>query len=279
MAYVPLHLSGFPYNFVALGDAVLTNSTVTFNWNDGPEDVWSISMDDVGVPLNWRITVVSYVAELGQTSTAYFRGRLSGVDVSTVSNDAPDPALEFTPSPVFLSGCDELQYTPAESTESTAAEIYEYLIEVELAVPPEPQPGFYVYELEKGWSFDGNYIPHFVEMNWFFGDSPVVYTGIQKIRIHGLTKGNAYVQLECNGLETKYSRDGYQEAQYIDLLSEFDFVSSDFSPVTSYTDYSNRGLAIQMKFTGRNTNLTLPEPAHVIQVLVTQSTPSGQTAN
>lgn len=137
----------------------------------------------------------------------------------------------------------------------------------------------FVYELEKGWSFDGNYIPHFVEMNWYFGDSPVVYAGIQKVRIHGLTKGNAYMQLQCNGLETKYNADGYQDAQYLDLLSEFEFVSSEFSPVTNYTDYSNRGLAIQMKFTGRNTDIALPEPAHVIQVLVTQAAPVGATAN
>lgn len=140
-------------------------------------------------------------------------------------------------------------------------------------------PPTLVYEVDKGWSFDGNYIPHFVELNWFFGESPVVYYGIQKIRIHGLTKGNAYMQLECNGLETKYSKDGYQTAQYIDLMSEVEFVSAEYSPVTSYTDYSNRGLAIQMKFTGRNTNILLPEPSHVIQVLVTQSKPNGATAN
>lgn len=136
-----------------------------------------------------------------------------------------------------------------------------------------------VFELDRGWSFDGNYIPHFMELNWFFGDDPVTYHGVQKIRIHGLTKGNAYLQLQCNGVETKYSKDGYQSAQYIDLLSEFEFVSSEFSPVTSYTDYSNRGLAIQMLFKGRNTDISLPEPSHVVQVLVTQSKVTGATAN
>lgn len=30
-----------------------------------------------------------------------------------------------------------------------------------------------VQEFEKGWSFDGKYIPHFVELNWYFGDNPV----------------------------------------------------------------------------------------------------------
>lgn len=145
---------------------------------------------------------------------------------------------------------------------------------------PRTSPG-HAFEIDRGWSFDGNYIPHILELNWFFGDSPVVYTGIQKIRIHGLTKGNAYVQLQCNGLETKYNKDGYQQAQYIDLLSEFEYVASEFTPVTSYVDYSNRGLAIQMKFSGRNQDIAKPEPSHVIQVLVTQSKPagSGATAN
>lgn len=134
------------------------------------------------------------------------------------------------------------------------------------------------YEMERGWSFDGEYIPHFLELNWFFGDSPVEVHGTQVVRIHGLTKGNVNLQVQMNGLETKYTKDGYQEPQYIDLLSEQERVLPDFNSVTSWTDYSSRGLAIQMKFSGRNTDMTAPEPSHVIQVLVTQSNPYGATS-
>ena len=46
----------------------------------------------------------------------------------------------------------------------------------------------YVYEMEKGWSFDGNYIPHMLELNWLFGEDPFTYDQIQKIRILGVFK-------------------------------------------------------------------------------------------
>lgn len=132
----------------------------------------------------------------------------------------------------------------------------------------------FVYELDKGWSFDGYYIPHFLELNWYFGDNPVTYHSIQKIRIHGLSKGRAKLQVSANGMQTDYSSD-YNTPQYIDLPNTPDFITTEFLPVTNYTDNSNRGLSIQMKFEGRNTDITLPEPSHVIQVLVVQSSPEG----
>jgi hypothetical protein len=131
-----------------------------------------------------------------------------------------------------------------------------------------------VYELEKGWSFDGYYIPHYLELNWFFGDSPMDYRGIQKIRIHGLSKGRSYLQVSTNGIQTDYSAD-YSSPQYIDLPYHATYILNDFFPSTNYTDVASRGLAVQMKFEGRNTDITLPEPAHVIQVLLVQSSPEG----
>jgi hypothetical protein len=138
----------------------------------------------------------------------------------------------------------------------------------------------FVYELEKGWSFDGYYIPHFVELNWYFGDNPVTYSGLQKIRIHGLSKGRTYLQVSTNGMQTDYLAD-YSQPQYIDLPLHPTFVSSEFLPVTNYSDTANRGISIQMKFEGRNTDITKPEPAHVLQVLAIQSTPdsTGARAN
>lgn len=143
----------------------------------------------------------------------------------------------------------------------------------------------YVYELEQGWSFDGGYIPHFLELNWYFGDAPVNYHGIQKVRVHGLTKGRSFIQVSTNGMQTDYTSD-YTDPQYIDLPRTPVFVTTDFQPITSYTDLANRGISIQMKFEGRNpletfADIQLPEPSHVLQVLVVQSTPpdSGARAN
>lgn len=133
----------------------------------------------------------------------------------------------------------------------------------------------FVYEMEKGWSFDGNYIPHFLELNWFFGDNPVDFTGLQKIRIHGLTKGYVKLTVAVNGMETDQMdyQPFYSEPQWIDLPRNPYYVSGDYVPVTNYTDTAARGLSVQMKFEGRNRDLQMPEPSHVIQVLVLQASP------
>lgn len=137
-----------------------------------------------------------------------------------------------------------------------------------------------VHELEKGWSFDGRYIPHFAELNWYFGDDPVTNKQVQKVRIHGLTKGRALLQLSVNGMEadTLDYLPYYTEPQFIDLPRKPYYVSSDFVSATNYVDSSNRGISLQMKFEGRNTNIELPEPSHVLQVLLLQSTPAGTGA-
>lgn len=147
--------------------------------------------------------------------------------------------------------------------------------------PPTPKTKHRVYEMEKGWSFDGDYIPHMLELNWLFGDNPVDFTGMQKIRIHGLAKGQAKLQVAVNSMET----DGldyeawYSEPQHIDLPRHTKFVQSEYYPVTNYVDTAARGLSVQMKFTGRNENLNSPEPSHVIQVLVLQTTNTGARSN
>lgn len=132
----------------------------------------------------------------------------------------------------------------------------------------------FVYELERGWSFDGYYIPHHLELNWYFGNDPVTYRTLHKVRVHGLSKGRTFLKLSTNGMQTDYLAD-YSAAQYVDLPAHPTYVTEEFLPVTNFADVANRGLAIQMKFEGRNTDITLPEPAHVLQVLVVQSSPEG----
>lgn len=140
--------------------------------------------------------------------------------------------------------------------------------------------GFNVYELEKGWSFDGQFIPHFLELNWYFGDNPITYHTIHKLRVHGLTKWNIPIQVAANGMQTTYMSD-YTSYQYIDLKTPVDFVTTDFKETTETTDLENRGLSIQLKFEGRSQDPLKPVPGHVLQVLVVQSSPegSGFTAN
>ena len=139
----------------------------------------------------------------------------------------------------------------------------------------------YVYEMEKGDSFDGDYIPHFLELNWFFGDNPVDFTGLQKVRIHGLSKGQAKLQVATNGMATDKMdyEPYYSEAQYIDLPRAAKILTSDYFSATNYTDVAARGISVQLKFSGRNTDIEKPEPSHVIQVLVLQKTATGARSN
>jgi hypothetical protein len=97
---------------------------------------------------------------------------------------------------------------------------------------------------------------------------------MQKVRIHGLAKGIANLQVQTNGIQTDY-REDFSSPEYFELQSPYQFVSSEFIPATQYADLANRGLAIQLKFEGRNTDALLPEPSHVLQVLVPQSSPQG----
>jgi len=136
----------------------------------------------------------------------------------------------------------------------------------------------YVYELDKGWTFDGNYIPHFVELNWYFGDNPVDYRGVQNLRIHGLTKGRCFLEVASNGMQTDYIED-YSEAQHINLPKNPTLISADYVPITNYAEPLNRGISVQYKFQGTNKDITRPEPSHVIQVLIVQSTTDGNRAN
>lgn len=135
---------------------------------------------------------------------------------------------------------------------------------------------FKVYELDKGWTFDGYYIPHFVVLNWYFGEDPFTDKTVQKVRVHGLTKGHANLKLSVSNLSTnKDYEENYTEAQLLPLPRAAKMLSTEFIPVTNYVDTSNWGIALQMRFEGSNTDLTLPEPAHVLQVLAFQTSPRG----
>lgn len=135
-------------------------------------------------------------------------------------------------------------------------------------------PGYHVYEIDRGWTFDGNYIPHYVVFNWYFGENPTVYTTMQKVRVHGLSMGTAKLKVQTSGIQTDYLQE-FSDAEFLDLKNPYEFISEEFIPATNYADLANRGLAIQLKFEGRNCDLTLPEPSHVLQVLVPQSSPEG----
>lgn len=219
----------------------------------GQEYDSDVSVQMVTYPEDWELTLVGGPQFVLASTTGtqcnvpsygrYFLSR--GEEISAEVNFG-----------VILTGCD----TPPPT--------YYY----EEGDPPQMS---YVYEAEKGWSFDGNYIPHFAEVNWYFGDNPVDYTSIQKVRIHGLSQGRALISVASNGIQQDGYDEMYSEPQWVDLPRNAETVLSELMPKTNYTDQANRGLAIQLKFEGRNKDISKPEPGHVLQVLVVQSSPPG----
>lgn len=140
---------------------------------------------------------------------------------------------------------------------------------------------FSVYELDRGWGFDGRYIPHLLELNWYFAEDPFTYKSTQNIRIHGLTKGRASLNVAVAGMQTEYDSD-YGKPQIVDLPYHPAITSSEFVPATNYAESANRGISLQLKFEGRwpttelgVVNIMQPEPPHVLQVLAMQNSPQG----
>lgn len=129
----------------------------------------------------------------------------------------------------------------------------------------------YVYGLEQGNSFDTWYISHSFDTNWYFGEAPVIYTGIQKVRLHGLCYGYTNLDVYAAGIQEDYS---FGEnvfsttSEPINLPRTPGNIYNELLPVTNIANLSNRGLGIQLRFKGRNTDLSKPEPGHICQVLV-----------
>ena len=141
-----------------------------------------------------------------------------------------------------------------------------------------PVESSYVYALEQGDSFDGNYIPHYFETNWFFGQSPTQYSTLHALRMYGLSRGRASIDVQVVGAQNDFDFSG---AEYttttaaINLPRTAGAIYEDYKPVTNRTDINGRGLAVKLKFSGSNTDLDVVEPSHVCQVLMTYATPTG----
>lgn len=302
MAWVPIHQSSIPYSFTPLGDpeigsSVMTDSQIDYEGNGADLDTseWELSFTG-GTPQRVRITVSNYLTE-GATGSLYFRSGFVSDSGVVVNNEAPpypatlfpsnDGVTSFLPNPVEIEDPGAwVIYEPTLITgDGAVADLFcSFFIEVWDEGPTPPTAGYkfsnpsLAYEMERGWSFDGMYIPHFIELNWLFNDDPFTNYNMNKIRIHGLTKGNIKLQVQLTGMQGEPATDyivDYMEPQYIDLPFTPIHVTDTFKSTTNYVDYSSRGIAIQMKFEGRNTDMNKPEPAHVIQVLALQNSPTG----
>lgn len=195
-------------------------------------------------------------------------------------------SFRYTPDPGY-SGSDSFVYTLSAydpEIEDFVTDNAMVSITVEGGAPTDPfkvitNRSSDVYELDRGDSFDGMYIPHMLELNYYYGDSPIQFTSVQKMRAHGLSRGYANLQLSMNGMDSDYE-EHYTEPQYFQLPLNMKYVSEKMDPHTSMVDTAVRGLSVQIKIEGNPKQLSFigaVEPGHALQAVILRAGPGGTT--
>lgn len=138
----------------------------------------------------------------------------------------------------------------------------------------------HVYALDCGDSFDGDHIPYEAEINWYFDDRADKFVTVTGIRMYGLTKGRAEMNVYARGIENDFIYPGAAFStsgvpMNLPRTSADLDLRTDFVPVTNRGDISVRGLATQFKVRDSATELVDTEPAHILQVLVVNASPDG----
>jgi hypothetical protein len=148
-----------------------------------------------------------------------------------------------------------------------------------------PTIHYYVYELERSWTFDGEGIPaYFVTNDNFYGNL-YDFDNARKARIHGVTLG--YAPLRCR-VKTDYNPNSdvivsEREAIEVNLpYSPASTLADDFVSATSKNDPSARGRSFNYRFMSYNITsqpTTVPDPVYatvcppfVIQAMLVQNT-------
>jgi hypothetical protein len=139
----------------------------------------------------------------------------------------------------------------------------------------------YVYELERGWSFDGQNFPARLTVNLSLLDSPYNFDNVRKAELHGLDYNNT--TLFC-GWGTKYS----EELSYSGLAMGDTFtpagrnvageVGTDYTPFSKVIQVATRGRPLLMKLKNSSTATggeasSAIEPPHILQAVLLQYIP------
>lgn len=142
---------------------------------------------------------------------------------------------------------------------------------------------FGVFELDSGSSFNGEYIDHEFETNWYYGPTPAQFMQVQAVRMHGLSYGQAELNLAIKGVQNDmhFNQDYYSTSRVpLNLPKNAAALDYQMHDATVRADISGRGLAVQFKvFSSKdyadNPFGPTPEPAHVCQALTIYASPEG----
>lgn len=140
----------------------------------------------------------------------------------------------------------------------------------------------YVFELERGWSFDGQDFPTRATINLSFLEEPFDYDQIRKIEIHGLDYNNTTL---FAGFGTKYG----EEMSYTGMSLGSTFtpagrnvagtLSTDYTPWSKMVNCATRGRPLYFKLKNSSTatggeSTSAIEPPHILQALLVHYNPA-----
>jgi hypothetical protein len=138
----------------------------------------------------------------------------------------------------------------------------------------------FVYELDKGWSFAGNYIPHYFTTNWNYASQPMSVKLLRKILLEGVSRGSAHLVVTT---ASDWSTDFTTTETQLNLPRTAESeISDDFVAYSNINSLASRGRLIAIKLAGdpqgdtAALKLAAAEPSHVAQVLILGFTVDGQ---
>lgn len=140
----------------------------------------------------------------------------------------------------------------------------------------------YVFELERGWSFDGQDFPARATINLSYLEEPFDYDQVRKIEIHGLDYNNTTL---FAGFGTKYG----EEMSYTGMSLGSTYtpagrnvagtVSDDYTPWSKMVNCATRGRPLYFKLKNSSTatggeGTSAIEPPHILQALLVHYNPA-----
>ncbi len=138
----------------------------------------------------------------------------------------------------------------------------------------------FVYELDVGWSFAGNFIPAYFTTNWNHASSPMTVKLLRKALLEGLSRGHANIVLQTaedwSGSFTTFETD-------LSLpRTEITPISDEFVNYSNINSLATRGRVISLRLTNSPQGATAAEkliaaePSHLCQVLILGFMTEGQ---
>lgn len=139
--------------------------------------------------------------------------------------------------------------------------------------------GKFVYEMDQGWGFAGNFIPAEYVINWFYQD-PFTEVTLKKVRLDGLTQGVSSCSLFVG---KDYDSTFSTNSSDISLpRNPLDSYSVEFVPATTMTNTNLRGRSMSLKVVDvipSGDSITDPIPPDVHQAMMVQFDPGGKIDN